>query len=104
MINMKLVYSEEFYNDFQNVIEYIKLDNPKAARNFAEKVINRIKQLKKHPEMGRQVDDPRLEGIRLLVVGNYLVLYEVKTGENAIYLHGFCHGARDYPNVFRSAQ
>jgi len=104
MINMKLVYSEEFYNDFQNVIEYIKLDNPKAARDFAKKVIDRIKQLKKHPKMGQQVDDPRLEGIRLLVIDNYLTLYEVKSQENAIFLHGFCHGARDYPNVFRRAQ
>lgn len=51
--------------------------------------------------MGKVADDPRLQGIRILVIGNYLVLYEVKSDQNVVYLHGFCHAARDYPNIFK---
>jgi toxin ParE1/3/4 len=102
MKKMRLIFSEEFYNDFQNVIDYIKLDSPQAAHSFAKKVMEKIRLLKKFPEMGKQIDDPRLSGILMLIIGNYLVLYEIKTEDNVVYLHRFFHGARDYPNLFLS--
>jgi len=102
MKNFKLVFSPEFMNNLTETIEYIKRDSVDAAKIFHRNVRKKITLLKKFPEMGRTADDPRLRGIRILVIGNYLVLYEVITNESAIYLHGFCHGARDYPNIFKN--
>lgn len=101
MKNMKLIFSQEFVDDFSASIEYIKIDSPHAAKVFARKVYEKIKLLKKFPEIGKALDEPNLESIRILIIGNYLVLYEIKSDENAVYLHGFCHGARDYPNVYK---
>jgi len=102
MKKMRLIFSEDFYNDFKNVVEYIKLDSPQSARSFANNIMEKIKLLKKNPEMEKKSDDPRLAGFRLLIIGNYLVLYEIKVEENVVYLHRFFHGARDYPNLFLS--
>jgi toxin ParE1/3/4 len=102
MRKMRLIFSEDFYIDLQNIIEYIKLDSPRSARSFANKIMEKIKLLKKNPEMGKESDDPRLAGTRLLIIGNYLVLYEIKAEDNVVYLHRFFHGARDYPNLFLS--
>ena len=101
MRNIRLIYTEEFTNSFLETIEYIKQENPNAAKIFARKVIDKIKLLKKFPEIGKQSDDFRLTGIRLLIIGNYLILYEDKQEEKLIYLHLFCHGVRDYPNIFK---
>ena len=98
---MNLIFSREFYNDFNDVIDYIKRDNPLAARNFARKVLDRIKLLKDHPELGKEIDDPRLKGIRILIIGNYIVLYEIDTKKDNVLIHGFCHGARDYPSIYK---
>ena len=102
MNNMKLIYTEEFTNSFLETIEYIKQESPGAAKIFALKVHDKIKLLKKFPEIGKQSDDYRLAGIRILIIGNYLILYEVKQKEKLIGLHFFCHGARDCPNLFKN--
>jgi addiction module RelE/StbE family toxin len=101
MKNMKLYYSKEFVDDFLATVEYIKRENPQAARTFTKRINEKIKLLKKNPEMGKVLDEPELEGIRLLITGNYLVFYEMEPNENVIYLHGFCHGARDYPTIYK---
>ena len=101
MKNVQLIYTEEFSNSFFETIEYIKQENPNAATNFTRKVNDKIKLLKTFPEIGKQSEDFRLSGIRILIIDNYLILYEDKQAEKLIYLHLFCHGARDYPNIFR---
>ncbi|MFQ6114897.1 MAG: type II toxin-antitoxin system RelE/ParE family toxin [bacterium] len=101
MKNLKLVYSKESMDDLAEIVEYIKKDSLNAAKIFEHNLRKKIKLLKQFPEMGKVADDPRLQGIRILVIGNYLVLYEVESDQNVVYLHGFCHGARDYPNMFK---
>ena len=101
MKSLKLIYSKEFLDDLLETVDFIKEDNYRASKIFENNVRKRIKQLKKFPEMGKKADDSRLFGIRILIIGNYLVLYEVDYNKNSIYLHGFCHGARDYPNLFK---
>ena len=98
---MNLSFSREFYNDFNDVIDYIKRDNPQAAKAFARKVLAKIRLLKDHPELGKVIDDPRLKGIRILIIGNYIVLYEIDIKKDNALIHGFCHGARDYPSIYK---
>ena len=100
MKNLELVYSREFMDGLAETVEYIKQDSLHTAKIFQRNIRKRIRLLKQFPEMGKVADDPRLQGIRILVIGNYLVLYEVKLKEQLVTLHGFCHGARDYPNIF----
>ena len=101
MKNLKLVYSKEFAEDLREVVEHIKKDSLRAAKIFESNVRKRTRPLKEFPEMGKIPGDFRLGGIRILVIGNYLVLYEVKSEDNQVYLHGFCHGARDYASIFK---
>ncbi|MBC8182822.1 type II toxin-antitoxin system RelE/ParE family toxin [candidate division KSB1 bacterium] len=101
MKNVRLIYTEEFTNSFLETIEYIKQESPNSAKLFARKVSDKIKLLKTFPEIGKQSEDFRLAGIRILIIGNYLILYEYIQKEKLVYLHLFCHGARDYQNIFK---
>lgn len=98
---MKLIYTKAFMDDLIGTVEYIKRDSPIAAKSFERRVRNKIKSLKKFPYMGKAMTEPQLQGIRILIIGNYLAFYEVNSKEKTIYLHAFCHGAKDYPNMFK---
>jgi plasmid stabilization system protein ParE len=101
MKNYKLIYSQDYLDGLRETVEYIKKDSSRAAKIFAHKVREKVRMLKQFPEMGQAATDKRLEGIRILVVGNYLVLYEAIHGQKSVHLHVFCHGARDYPNLYK---
>ncbi|MBN2008311.1 type II toxin-antitoxin system RelE/ParE family toxin [candidate division KSB1 bacterium] len=101
MKQIELIYTREFINDFQETVNFIKKDKPSAAKRFALNVNQKIKLLKSHPELGRSIDDKRLKEIRALIIGNYIVLYEIDKNEAKIYLHGFCNGARDYATIYK---
>ena len=102
MKDYQLIYSQVFVDDLTKVLEHIAKESSHSAKIFERNLRKKIKLLKQFPEIGRTSDDPRLEGIRIFVVGNYLVLYEVLPGKESVYLHAFCHGARDYPNIYKS--
>jgi len=101
MKNIKLIYSENFFSGLKEIVDYISQDNPGAARAVARRINDRIKTLKKFPEMGKLQNDARLQNIRILIVGNYLILYEFKSEDKIIYLHGICQGAVDFQNLFK---
>ena len=99
MKNFKLVYTREFVDGLTECIDYIKKDSLAAAKIFEINVRKKVKLLKEFPEIGKIHDDPRLKGIRVLTIGNYLVLYEVIQDEKLIFLHVFSNGARDYHSL-----
>lgn len=101
MKNYELIYSQEYVDGLTETLKYIKEDSPHAAKIFERNVRKNVRLLKTFPEMGHTSKDERLQGIRILVIGNYLLLYEVIPDREAVYLHAFCHGARNYPNLYK---
>ena len=101
MKNYKLAYSQTYLDGLKETVEYIKNDSPHTAKIFERNVRKKVRLLKNFPAMGQASTDNRLDGIRILVVGNYLILYEVIHEQKSVKLHVFCHGARDYPNLYK---
>ncbi len=78
--------------DLQEIIEYIAADNPKAALSFYDRFLRKFELLSSQPNLG--VARPVLgDGIRMLVLGNYLILYRIADGSPEILR--VLHGARD---------
>jgi len=65
-------------DDLEAISEFISRDSPNYARLFVNKVVNSIERLKKFPESGRIL--PELNQIRENLLGNYRVIYRVKSG------------------------
>lgn len=83
-------------SDLEEIIEYIKIDNPDAALNMLNTIDEAISKLKDFSEIGVIPKDKRLKrlGYRIKVCKNYLVFYVIK--ENIIEIRRILHGKRNY--------
>ena len=81
----------EASDQFEAAVKHIQQDNPTAARNVAQTVIDRIEQLAVLPGLGRPGE---VKGTRELVSPPYVVVYR-STEEIVEILHVW-HGAQDW--------
>ena len=84
-------WTTEAADQLETAFEYIQRDNPTAARNIAQAVIDRIEQLATFPGLGRPGE---VKGTRELVSPPYVVVYR-STEETVEILH-IWHGAQDW--------
>jgi plasmid stabilization system protein ParE len=72
-------------------VKHIQQDNPTAARNAAQAVIDRIEQLAAFPGLGRPGE---VKGTRELVSPPYIVVY--RSIEDIVEILHLWHGAQDW--------
>ncbi|MGE5507932.1 MAG: type II toxin-antitoxin system RelE/ParE family toxin [Chitinophagales bacterium] len=77
----------------------IALDSPRAAQKVKDEIIHQIGLLEDFPELEPLSRDEGLrhDGYRILVVGNYLVFYQV-LGEE-VQVKRVLHGARKHRHL-----
>jgi toxin ParE1/3/4 len=77
---------------------YIAQDNPKAARELVQHILDSVQQLSHHPQIGRA---GRVFGTRELVITHYpyIVPYRIKN-ETVEVLRVF-HTSRQWPNQLK---
>ena len=92
-----LVWTEQAEQDKDSIIDYIALDNPRAAINVGDEIERQVEMLIEFPNMGRI---GRVEWTRELVISDtpYVVAYRVR-GDAVIVLR-VLHGARQWPKGF----
>jgi plasmid stabilization system protein ParE len=97
----KLYYSPEALNDLDEIWEYIfeDLQNPAAAQNTVNGILDSTEKLRDFSEMGPPLSSiTEVEGdYRFLVCGNYLSFYRVKGEE--VYVDRILYGRRDYLRI-----
>lgn len=88
----RLSFAEAAERDLDAIIDYIALDNPKAAEKVYRAIVATAERLTDFPEMGHA---GRLPDTREFIVTGlpYLIVYEV--GAEAITVLAVFHGARD---------
>ena len=84
-------WTTEAADQLAAAVRRIQEDNPTAARNVAQTVLDRIEQLLDFPGMGRPGE---VKGTRELVSPPYVVVYRY-TQETIEILH-IWHGAQDW--------
>ena len=72
-------------------VKRIQQDNPTAARNVAQAVIDRIERLAAFPSIGRPGE---VKGTRELVSPPYVVVY--RSNEEIVEILHIWHGAQDW--------
>lgn len=87
--------------DFEEIITYIAIDNPSAAKTLAEKIEKNLSNLSAYPFIGTIPEEKELASMRyrFLVAQNYLLFYTIE--KRAILVHRIIHGARDYLSLLR---
>ena len=89
---MRLIrWTTEASDQLEAAIRRIQQDNPSAARNVAQAVIDRIEQLATFPGLGRPGE---VKGTRELVTPPYVVVY--RSTEEIVEILHIWHGAQDW--------
>lgn len=98
---MKLLIAEPASRDLENIIDFIALDNPAAARQIYRSIVSSAGRLTKIPYMGRA---GRLAGTREFSISKlpYLLVYEIS--ENAITILAVFHSSRNLAKAFEERQ
>jgi toxin ParE1/3/4 len=83
--------------DLEEIEDFISRDNPDAAAQLIQEILEKCELLSRHPQAG----DDRSElhpGLRGFPVGNYLIFYSLPS--DGIIVVRIIHGARDVPKLF----
>ncbi len=97
----KLYYSPEALKDLDGIWTYIfeDLQNPAAAQNTVDGILDTIEKLRGFSEMGTSLS--AVTGVesdyRFLVCGSYLAFYRVRGAE--VSIDRILYGRRDYLRI-----
>jgi toxin ParE1/3/4 len=83
-------------SDLENIITYIKKDNPTSADELLKKIDQKIAILSSFPQTGSKPKDERLQklGYRTLIIDKYIVFYVVI--DDVVEIRRILHGSRNY--------
>ena len=74
---MKIVWSPLALEKVSAIAEFIALDKPSAAIDWANSVFDLAESIGSQPEMGREVPELIGTGYRELIFGNYRIIYKL---------------------------
>jgi toxin ParE1/3/4 len=93
---MKLFWTDRARRNLLAIGQYIARDNPRAAREWVERLRTRARAAAKMPFTGRRVPEKDREDIREVLLRNYRIVYRVQ--ENAIQVLTVFEGHRLFPS------
>ena len=95
----ELFVSRRAEADLRSVWRYIASDNPAAADRVLLRIDKRMQILRRFPEIGVLRNDIR-RGMRMLVEGSYLLLYEYASKKDEVELTAVVDGRRELSGLF----
>jgi plasmid stabilization system protein ParE len=98
-----LTFSSKINDDIVSSIGYIKNmgQAPVAAENHVKELKKVYEKLKENPHGRPLVQDKYLasQGIRLIKVKNYILIYSIDEENKEVFLYRFMYGRRDWINM-----
>lgn len=98
----KILYSARAKEDLESIYEYIAYDlyEPDTAADQVRAIMNAISNLDEMPMKYRQYDvEPwASKGMRIISVGNYVILYLPEENRNEVNIVRIMYGGRDIAN------
>jgi toxin ParE1/3/4 len=85
--------------DLGEIWRYIAANNPAAADRVLLRIDAKLQILRRFPQIGALRNDIR-RGMRMLVEGNYLLLYEYDSRRNEVDLIAVIDGRRELSGLF----
>lgn len=88
----RLIWSPSAVADLDSICEFVAQDSPEFARLTARRVVAAAESAARFPLSGRIVPEFHDVKLREKIIGNYRLIYRLKTG--AIEVAAVMHGAR----------
>jgi len=90
----ELLVSNRAEDELRHVWRYIAAENPTAADRLLLRIDAKLQILRDFPDLGMLRDDVR-RGCRMLVEGNYFLLYEHDAANDSVELIAVIDARRD---------
>ena len=84
--------------DLDAIRDYISQQNPSAANNVLDQLVEALELLANQPELGERRED-LAQNLRAFVVRPYVIFYH--PAPDGIHVARIIHGARDFLPVFQ---
>lgn len=94
-----LFVSDRANADLRDIWQYIAAADPDAADRVLLRLDERMQVLQRFPRIGPARSDIR-RGMRMLVEGNYLILYEFDTRRDEVEIVAIVDGRRELSGLF----
>ena len=91
---MKVRWSPLADEQVDDAVAYIAADNPAAALQWLERLLDRVKSLGAYPDSGRMVPELQREDIREVIIDPYRVMY--RRSAEAVEIAAILHGSREF--------
>jgi plasmid stabilization system protein ParE len=91
---VRIFWTDESKKWLREIYEYISLDNKKIAKKVISEIVKKTEILKTFSEIGHKLQDFPNRNIRMLLYGNYRIVYLIKPNSD-IDILGVYHGALD---------
>jgi len=88
-----IVITESAYADLEDIENYISQDSPAIARNFINRIFDKIDYLYQFPSFGKPVPEIGNKSIRELLLNKYRIIYQI-VDERNISIIRIIHGSR----------
>jgi toxin ParE1/3/4 len=98
-MDYKIIFSDPAIEDLGGIVRFIARDNPIAANQFGNKLLNSVRHLAAFPRIGRVVPEQSDENIREIVFADYRIFHRVKDEQRTVEIVRFWHGARGNPQL-----
>ena len=73
---VKIIWSPLARENLKKIIDYIALDSPIHAKKFLKQVLDKVRNLEKLPNMGRNVPELPFSDEREIFHKSYRIIYE----------------------------
>jgi toxin ParE1/3/4 len=80
----RILWSDSALDRTAEFFDFIAEDNPAAARRTVQGLFDRVQALAEHPLLGRRLSQDVDSNLRRLVVGSYVVIYQVNKARKKI--------------------
>jgi toxin ParE1/3/4 len=80
----RILWSDSALDRTAEFFDFISEDNPAAARRTVQGLFDRVQALAEHPLLGRRLSQDVDSNLRRLVVGSYVVIYQVNKARKKI--------------------
>ena len=95
----KVLVTELANEDLGGLVRFIARDNPQAAESFGLAILEKLKLLQDHPQLGRVVPERADSNIREIIHSPYRIVYRILEAQQVVEVLRFWHGARGEPEL-----
>jgi len=89
-----IVWTRPALDTLLDIVCHIQLDNPNAARRFADEIKKKVLRLERFPDSGRLVPEFPTSGLREILAADYRVIYRHVRPRKTVEILSVRHGSR----------